>query len=147
MAGKEIGKIGVAVVILAAAVVLYVWRSKANEAAVDEATTYWYCTKTNKSFTLTGNQNESDVRYARQKAEENTEEGPTARRTGDYITVAKSPYTHDFTGIPAAKCPNCGEIFALETSGKKATVCPKCHWNPSKAPAESAESGGDGKGG
>jgi hypothetical protein len=146
MTGKDISKIGLAVVILAAAVVLYIWRSKANSAVADDSPTYWYCTKTQKAFTLTGNQNETDVRTARQKAEENTDDGPTARRTGDFITIAKSPYTREWTGVPAAKCPNCGEIFAIDT-GKKAIACPKCHWTPSKAPQEVAETASEGKGG
>ena len=131
---RETAKIGIAVVILAAAIVVYFRWGRSAGASADDSTTYWYCTKTNKPFQLSGKENEEKVVTGHLTPESSAEGVPVVRRNTDYVTMAKSPYTNDWTGIPAAKCEKCGEIFPLDTTGKKKNVCPKCHWDPTHAP-------------
>lgn len=142
---KDAAKIGVAVAIIAVATVVYFRWGRSAGAIADDTTTYWWCTKTNKAFTLSGKENEDKVATGH-VTPEGSEGTPVVRRITDYVTMAKSPYTNDWTGVPAAKCEKCGEVFPLDTTGKKKNVCPKCGWDPASIPdtpggADSSKSG------
>lgn len=132
MTGKDAAKLGTAVAVIALAVVLYVVRSRSADAEGEDATTYWYCTKTQKFFELKGEEQTTKMRTARTSpsADPGGEGVAVRRRPGAMITQALSPYNKDWTGAPALKCEDCGEVFALDIEHNKQSICPKCQWNP-----------------
>src|SRR5262249_4584949 len=125
-----------AVVLLLAAVGIYIYASRPDPIPDSEdSRTYWFCTSANKGFTLSGSEAQNGIRMQR-KAAANDETAPAAFRGGDLLgQVALSPYTHQYTGVEAYKCPKCGEIFPKLDSNGYLNYCPKCKWDP-QAPDE-----------
>ena len=132
MTGKDAAKLGFAVAIIAVAITLYVMRSNSADAQGDAGGQIWFCTKTKKAFELKGAELASKVRSARRVVAPPTGDGgPGVRRpAAGVVTQAMSPFTKDWTGVPAIKCGDCGEVFPLETERAKQAICPKCQWNP-----------------
>lgn len=134
MNSKDILKIGAALVIIGAAVGLFVVRSRATseqDGAAEGEVSHFYCVKAKKFFELHGE--ELDGRQKMVALKDVPQPEGAAARSGKLKglgTVAKSPYTDDWTGIPAEKCRQCGEVFVLDISVE--SVCPKCKWNPSQ---------------
>ena len=135
----NIVKVGIAVAILCAAGLIYFRMGKLKD---EDSTTYWWCTKANKPFQLTGKENEEKVATGQLAPEKKPGEKAVVKRSASYVTMARSPYSNDWTGIPAAKCEKCGEIFPLDTTGKKKNICPKCHWDPGGMPDQPGDAGG-----
>jgi hypothetical protein len=132
MTGKDAAKLGAAVAIIALAVVLYVVRSRSADSEAEEGVTYWYCTTAQKYFELKGEEQATRMRMAHAGAtsEPGGDGVALRRRSGGMITQAMSPFSKDWTGVPALKCEDCGEVFALDTDRKTQSICPKCQWNP-----------------
>jgi hypothetical protein len=147
MSGKEIGKLATVGVILAIAAVI--WVSRRGEAGSDgEDKTFWYCTKTKKVFEIAGKDYANNVRQARRAAsgESGDGSGRMQRTPEANITIAKIPYTGEWTGVPTMKCGGCGEIFPAVSEGRKEIMCPKCSWNPQtnkKGPSHTEEATDD----
>lgn len=125
-------KIGVSAGLLALAVALYFWMSSGaiDVPDTDDTRTYWYCTESQKSFSLSGPQSATDVRMVRRSLAGDAE-APSARRSEKVTIVqALSPYSGKYTGVPAVKCPKCGEIFEERDDAGEPRNCPKCGTDP-----------------
>jgi hypothetical protein len=132
MNAKDGIKLGTALAIIAVAVVLFVYRTRAAEEAGDDSNSHWYCTKAQKGFDVSNEDYDRCVRTVR-KAESAAPVGPDGgpvRMTDTLVTQAKSPYSGEWTGVPATKCGDCKEIFQLITDSRGENLCPKCNWNP-----------------
>jgi hypothetical protein len=130
MASKDMIKLVIALVTIGAAVALFVLRTR-DDASHDDSVSHWYCTKSGKFFELSGDENFEKVRTARRPPPKATggEEGPTAAAL-EFVTVSLSPFTNDWTGVPAIKCGSCGNVYSTDPNSKKENLCPKCQWNP-----------------
>ncbi len=139
---KEGVKLGIAISIIAVAIGLFVYRTRAAADAADDSKTFWYCTQANKGFEVAGPDYDRNVRTGRKNAAPQPEGTVSRARLSDnLVTQAKSPYSGDWTGVPASKCGDCGEIFELKTDSQGENLCPKCNWNPvtqSKGPSNLA---------
>jgi len=126
-------KIGAALLLIGLAVGLFVIQSRSISGGEhgDEEVSYWYCTKAGKTFELRGEETEGRVKMSRRAATPPADGRPAPRTAADaLVTMARSPYTDDWTGVPAMKCPKCGEVFVLETEGTAMSSCSRCRWNP-----------------
>ncbi|MEK6643330.1 MAG: hypothetical protein AABZ08_05425 [Planctomycetota bacterium] len=135
MNAKEGIKLGAALAIIAVAVGLFVFRTRAAAEAGEDSKSYWYCTKTQKGFDVSNEDYDRCVRTGRKtlapgaaNADESTSE--RVRVSDTIVTQAKSPYSDDWTGVPASKCGDCKEIFPLNIDARGDNLCPKCNWNP-----------------
>jgi hypothetical protein len=125
-------KVGLAAGLFVLAAALYFWMSSGREdAPLDgESTTYWYCTEAKKSFTLTPQEAGDSVRMMR-RVLTGDEDSPTARRSRAInVAMALSPYTNQYTGVEAVKCPKCGEIFEARDEQGDPRLCPACGADP-----------------
>ncbi|QDV92477.1 hypothetical protein RAS2_35960 [Phycisphaerae bacterium RAS2] len=140
-------KAGFAAGMLGLALFLYFWMSSGAVEVpdTDDTRTHWFCTEAKKPFSLSGPESATDVRMVRRQIAGDAE-APSARRS-EKVTViqALSPFSGKYTGVPAVKCPKCGEIFEERDDQGQPRNCPKCGTDPTAdepspdAPPESAE--------
>lgn len=103
----------------------------------DETRTYWYCTQSNKGFSLNPAEAQEKVRMRRKQGGDDA--NPLAFRGRDVSEqVALSPFSNQFTGVEAYKCPKCGEIFPMHNEQGENMKCPKCKWDPDATEAAPA---------
>ena len=133
MTGKDVAKVGVAVLLMGGAAALFFLRGDEEPPPETEETqSYWYDPQEKKGFALTAEQSQTDVRLIKaERAAGDDSTGPIANRMKHAtLTRAKSPFTGEWSGVPARKCEKCQEIFAAEGADGEAAVCPKCGWDP-----------------
>jgi ribosomal protein S27AE len=125
--GKNFAALG----LMGLAVALYIYRTRDEPVPDnDDTRTYWYCTREHKGFSLTGPEAQEKVRIRRKQTAED-DKNPLAFRGREVSeSVALSPFSKEYTGVEAYKCPKCGEIFAAHNDKGEDTVCPKCKWDP-----------------
>lgn len=133
MTSKDKLKLGLACVLLIAAGLLLAVLSSTNDIPDDpDAKTIWYCTACRSSFELTGLQTASAVRQ--KSARSSSADGESLpRRPGiTTIDVVGCPFCKQLAGVPARRCPNCGEVFPARTDAGKVAICPnpECQWDP-----------------
>ena len=123
-------KLVVAAGLLGAAVLIFIYNSRGEPAPEgDETRTYWYCTQAGKGFSLDAVEAQEKVRLRRKQGGD--EKSPLAFRGRDISEqVALSPFSNQFTGVEAYKCPKCGEIFPARNEQGEIMKCPKCKWDP-----------------
>lgn len=125
-------KTGFAVGLFGLAVFIYFWMSSGvvEVPDTDDTRTFWHCTESQKTFSLSGPESATDVRMVRRQIAGDAE-APSARRS-DKVTVvqALSPFSGKYTGVPAVKCPKCGDIFPERDDEGQPRNCPKCGTDP-----------------
>ena len=137
MESKERIKLGVAVCLLGAAVILYFVLASGDQslADADDPKTAWHCTACDTPFELSGRQMETMVTRKladEAQAQDDAQSGPVPRGQGSQrmIKVARCPACNAWSGVAARRCGECGTIFKAHTEDHQTAICPKCDWNP-----------------
>jgi hypothetical protein len=132
MSGKDTSKLAMAALLLVVAGGLFFYQSRSAEGGPEgEDVSHWYCTKSRQYFSLRGEESDSKVKSMRKAPAAGAGGEPAARTPASAsVVMALSPYSNEWTGVAAMKCPHCGEVFVMETEGSEESICPKCEWNP-----------------
>lgn len=133
MTSKDKLKLGIAGLLLLVAVLIFLKLSSRNPIPdAEEARTLWYCTACRSAFELTGDQAAVAIRQrAVGPTAPPSEDEPQARRPGrTLVEVVTCPFCKELAGMPARRCPECGEVFAARAKDGEAAICPNCRWDP-----------------
>jgi ssDNA-binding Zn-finger/Zn-ribbon topoisomerase 1 len=115
--------------LLGAALLIYFYNSRGEPVPEnDETLSFWFCTQTGKGFSLDAIEAQDKVKLRRKQGGD--DQSPLAFRGRNVSEqVAFSPFTNEYTGVEAYKCPKCGEIFPAQNEQGENNVCPKCKWD------------------
>jgi hypothetical protein len=135
MTSKDKFRLGLAAVLLAAAGAVFAVLSSISDIPSDpEAKTLWYCAACRSGFELTGPQTAEAVRQKVVRPPVANADGkPLPRLPGvTSVEVVACPFCKQLAGVPARRCPNCGEVFPVRTENGGVAVCsnPDCQWDP-----------------